>query len=135
MSILLTSRELIKDLLNEGSGKFSRFRDIFWKHVGKVPVGPLIQRLGVYIKGLDYDTSIRYALSPVRIMKNRYIKFAKISEVKFRQLLKHFAFDLDAQRIAVLCKLNRKECEFRLNYHNENIYAMLLKMIRQNPLF
>lgn len=31
--------------------------------------------------------------------------------------------------------LHLKECEFRFNHRNENIYAILLKMIRQNPLF
>ncbi len=40
-------------------------------------------------------------------MKNQYIKRAKVSEVKFRQLLKNFALDLDAQQIAILCNLNR----------------------------
>ena len=28
-----------------------------------------------------------------------------------------------------------KECEFRFNHCNENVYAILLKMIRQYPLF
>ena len=40
-------------------------------------------------------------------MKNKYAKRSKISESKFRQLLKHFALDLDAQQISILCKLNR----------------------------
>ncbi len=40
-------------------------------------------------------------------MKNKYVKRSRISESKFRQLLKHFALDLDAQQISVLCKLNR----------------------------
>jgi len=31
--------------------------------------------------------------------------------------------------------LHLKECEFRFNHRNENIYAILLKMIRQNALF
>lgn len=46
-------RELIKDLLNEGSGKFSRFRDIFQRNIGKIPVGPLIQGLSVYMNYAD----------------------------------------------------------------------------------
>ena len=40
-------------------------------------------------------------------MKNKYANRSRISESKIRQLLKHFALDLDAQRIAVLCNLNR----------------------------
>ena len=40
-------------------------------------------------------------------MKNKYVNRSKISEFKIRQLVKHFALDLDAQRISVLCKLNR----------------------------
>ena len=39
--------------------------------------------------------------------KNRYIKRAKISEAKFRQLIRHFTHDLDAQTIASLTQLNR----------------------------
>lgn len=39
--------------------------------------------------------------------KNKYIKRAKITEVKFRQLIKLFVHDLDAQTIASLTNLNR----------------------------
>jgi len=38
---------------------------------------------------------------------NKYVKNAKISEPKFRELLKYFVLDLDAQTIALLTKLNR----------------------------
>lgn len=31
--------------------------------------------------------------------------------------------------------LHLKECEFRFNYRNQNLYALLLKMIKRNPLF
>ena len=31
--------------------------------------------------------------------------------------------------------LHLKECEFRFNYRNKNLYKMLLKMFRDNPLF
>ncbi|MBN1547261.1 MAG: IS1595 family transposase, partial [Syntrophaceae bacterium] len=27
-----------------------------------------------------------------------------------------------------------KECEFRFNYRNKNIYQLVLKMLRENPL-
>jgi transposase len=38
---------------------------------------------------------------------NKYVKNAKISEPKFRELLKYFVLDLDAHTIALLTKLNR----------------------------
>jgi len=51
-------------------------------------------------------------------MKNQYIKHSKVSEAKFRQLLKHFSIDLDAQQIAILCNLNR---------NTVNRYLMLIR--------
>lgn len=48
--------------------------------------------------------------------------FAKARLVRFRGLPKHtFYFYL-------------KECEFRFNHRNEDIYKLLLKMLRENPL-
>lgn len=48
--------------------------------------------------------------------------FAKTRLVRFRGLPKHtFYFHL-------------KECEFRFNHRNEDIYKLLLKMLRENPL-
>ena len=41
------------------------------------------------------------------IRKNKYVNRSKISEAKFRQLLKLFSLDLDAGQIAVLTGLNR----------------------------
>ncbi len=40
-------------------------------------------------------------------MVNRYYRRSRISEAKFRQILKYFANDLTASQIAVLAKLNR----------------------------
>ena len=40
-------------------------------------------------------------------MKNKYAYRSRISEVKIRQLVKHFAVDLDASQIAELSGLNR----------------------------
>jgi len=40
-------------------------------------------------------------------VKNKYIRRSKITEAKFRLLLKHFSYDLDAQTIASLIHLNR----------------------------
>ena len=31
--------------------------------------------------------------------------------------------------------LHLKECEFRFNYRNQNLYKLLLKMFRETPLF
>ena len=47
--------------------------------------------------------------------KNRYIKRAKISEAKFRKLLRHFVHDLDANTIASLAQLNRNTVNRYLN--------------------
>ena len=41
------------------------------------------------------------------IMKNKYVKRAKISEAKFRLLIRYFGHDLDAKTIASLTGLNR----------------------------
>jgi transposase-like protein len=40
-------------------------------------------------------------------IKNKYVRRAKISESKFRKLIKLFSLDLDAQTIAALINLNR----------------------------
>ena len=40
-------------------------------------------------------------------MKNKYIKRSRISEAKFREIVKYFSLDLDAQTIAILTGLNR----------------------------
>ena len=38
---------------------------------------------------------------------NRYVRRSKISEAKFRELVRYFALDLDAHKIAALTRLNR----------------------------
>ena len=40
-------------------------------------------------------------------MENKYVNRSKISEAKFRQLVKHFVIDLTATDSAELCSLNR----------------------------
>jgi transposase len=40
-------------------------------------------------------------------MKNKYINRSRISEAKFRQFVKYFTLDLEAQKIAILTRLNR----------------------------
>ena len=39
--------------------------------------------------------------------KNKYINRSRVSEAKFRELVKFFSLDLDAQQIAILTNLNR----------------------------
>jgi transposase-like protein len=39
--------------------------------------------------------------------KNKYINRSRISEAKFRDLVKYFSLDLDAQQISILTHLNR----------------------------
>jgi transposase len=55
--------------------------------------------------------------------KNKYILRAKISESKFRQLIKLFAHDLDAQTIASLAHLNRNTVNRYLTLTRERIAA------------
>ncbi len=38
---------------------------------------------------------------------NRYVKSAKISEAKFREILKYFSLDLEANKISILTKISR----------------------------
>jgi transposase len=40
-------------------------------------------------------------------MKNKYINRSRISEAKFREFIKYFSLDLEAQKIAILTHLNR----------------------------
>jgi len=51
--------------------------------------------------------------------KNKYINRSRVSEAKFRDLVKYFSLDLDAQQIAILTNLNR------------NTVNRYLKLIRQ----
>ena len=50
---------------------------------------------------------MRRAINLVMTMKNKYIKRSKISETKFRDVVKHFSLDLASENIAVLTSLNR----------------------------
>jgi len=40
-------------------------------------------------------------------MKNKYIKRSKISEVKFREIVRCFSLDIDAHTVTILTGLNR----------------------------
>ena len=55
---------------------------------------------------------------PVNTRKNRYVFRSRISERKFRQLIKLFALDLEANKIAILTGLNR---------NTVNKYLMMLR--------
>ena len=54
-------------------------------------------------------------------MKNKYINRAKISEAKFRQFIKYFTLDLEAQKIAILTRLNRNTVNRYLRLIRERI--------------
>jgi len=43
----------------------------------------------------------------VMSITNKYIKRSRISEAKFREFVRYFSLDLDAQKIAMLTRLNR----------------------------
>ena len=51
-------------------------------------------------------------------MKNKYVFRARISEAKFRDLVRLFALDLEANKIASLSRLNR---------NTVNRYLLLLR--------
>lgn len=48
--------------------------------------------------------------------------FAKTRLLRFRGIQKHALY------------VNLKECEFRFNHRNEDIYSIMLKMLREDPL-
>ena len=54
-------------------------------------------------------------------VKNRYAKRSKISEAKFRQLIRYFAVDLDASKITQLIGLNRNSVNLYLRAIRERI--------------
>ena len=41
-------------------------------------------------------------------MKNKYIVRSRISEKKFREILRYFALDLEAKKIAELCQISEQ---------------------------
>ena len=43
----------------------------------------------------------------MRAMKNRYIVRSRISEAKFREILKYFAEDIEASKISNLTKISK----------------------------
>lgn len=50
------------------------------------------------------------------------LPFAKTILVKFHGISKN------------TFNLHLKECEFRFNYRNDNLYVIILKLVRNNPL-
>ena len=55
------------------------------------------------------------------ISKNRYVRRAKISEYKFRKLVKYFAEDLSATQISMLTQINSNTVNRYLNEIRERI--------------
>ena len=62
-------------------------------------------------------------------MRNKYVKRSRISEAKFRVLVKYFSLDLDARRIASLAKLNRNTVNRYLGLLREKGGGVLRKRI------
>ena len=54
-------------------------------------------------------------------MKNKYFIRSRISEKKFREIIKYFSVDLTATQIAVLSKTNRKTINEILKQVRKNI--------------
>ena len=57
-------------------------------------------------------------------MKNKYIKRSKISEAKFRQIIKLFTIDLTATQITEIAGLNPKTVDSLINKIRERILLM-----------
>ena len=56
-------------------------------------------------------------------MKNKYIKRSKISEAKFREIIKYYSLDLEGLQIAELAGLNRNTVNRYLKLIREKIAA------------
>jgi transposase len=54
-------------------------------------------------------------------MNNKYINSSRISEAKFRALVKYFSLELDAHRIASLVGLNRNTVNRYMRLFRERI--------------
>lgn len=63
--------------------------------------------------------------------KNKYVKFARISEQKFREILKLFCTDLDAVQIAKLTGLNRNT----VNRYLRQIRQVIAQICESNSPF
>ena len=63
-------------------------------------------------------------------MKNKYVCRSKISEDKFRKIIRYFVLDLDSHKIASLTSLNRNTVNRYLTRVRERIYTVC---VRQSP--
>ena len=63
-------------------------------------------------------------------MKNKYVRRSKISEDKFRKIIRYFVLDLDPQKIASLTSLNRNTVNRYLVRVRERIFTVC---VRQSP--
>ena len=79
--------------------------------------------LEVYFNSECFDDLMPKILLRVltRTAYKKYIKRSKISEAKFRLLVKHFVYDLDAQTIAFLTQLNRNTVNRYLTHIRKRI--------------
>ena len=65
-------------------------------------------------------------------MRNKYIKRAKISERKFREVLKFFAEDLTVTQMSNLCRITRANTHYIISKIRHRIYEINKE---ENPLF
>lgn len=63
-------------------------------------------------------------------MRNKYVRRSKISEDKFRKIIRYFVLDLDSQKIASLTSLNRNTINRYLVRIRERIYTVC---VSQSP--
>lgn len=72
---------------------------------------------------VGYDSNQAYADKPSYVDNlDNFWQFAKGRMLKFQGIAKHKLY------------LHLKECEFRFNFRNDNLYAVMLKLISEKPL-
>lgn len=72
---------------------------------------------------VGYDNNQAYANRPSYVENlDNFWQFAKERTVKFQGVAKHKFY------------LHLKECEFRFNFRNDNLYSVMLKLISAKPI-
>ena len=71
--------------------------------------------LQIYIKIHDKITWQESCLSYYVIMSNKYKKHSKISEAKFREIVRLFILDIEATKIAAITRLSRNTINSIIN--------------------
>ena len=73
---------------------------------------------------IDYLRSLRFSLVHGEEMKNRYFYRSRISGAKFREIVRHFAMEINASKTSLLCGVKEK---LFLNSRDPSIFTMVYK--------